>query len=76
MTNIQVRNVPEDVHRALVQRAEQAGQSLQQFLSNQLGLIATTPSTSEIIERIEGNPKGRLSAGSAIEALDEDRARR
>ncbi|TPW09530.1 MAG: hypothetical protein FD127_4116, partial [Acidimicrobiaceae bacterium] len=32
MPNVQVRDVPVEVHEALVRRAELAGQSLQQFL--------------------------------------------
>jgi plasmid stability protein len=76
MANIQVRNVPDEVHEALVRRAEQAGQSLQQFLSAQLALIATTPTIEEMIERIERRSKGRVSANSAIEAIEMERARR
>lgn len=34
--NVQVRDVPEEVHDALMHRAQLAGQSLQQFLSAQL----------------------------------------
>lgn len=76
MPNVQVRDVPEEVHRALVRRAEQAGQSLQQFLATQLALIAATPTIDQVLERIEGRPKGQLSATSAIEAITEERARR
>lgn len=76
MTNVQVRDVPDEVHEALVRRAEQAGQSLQQFLASQLAEIAATPTVKEILDRIERRPKGALSAAAAIEALDEEHARR
>lgn len=76
MPNVQVRDVPEDVHAELVRRAEQAGQSLQQFLATQLGVIATTPTTEGILDRIDQRPKGSLSAATTIEILDEERARR
>lgn len=76
MPNVQVRDVPEEVHRALVQRAAAAGQSLQQFLAAQLVAIATTPTMQEIIDQIEARPKGSLSAVDAIDALAEDRAGR
>jgi hypothetical protein len=76
MPHVQVRDVPDDVHRALVRRAERAGQSLQQFLAAQLATIAATLSVDEVLDRIEHRPKGRLSARSAIEAIDEERARR
>jgi hypothetical protein len=76
MPNVQVRDVPDGVHEALVRRAERAGQSLQQFLAAQLALIAATPTIDEILERIERRPKGRLPARSAVDAIDEERARR
>lgn len=68
--------MPDEVHEALVRRAEFAGQSLQQFLAAQLAVIAATPTIDEILERIEQRPKGQLSAAGAIEAIEEERARR
>jgi plasmid stability protein len=76
MPNVQVRDVPDDVHAALVRRAERAGQSLQQFLAAQLAVIAATPTIEEVLDRIERRPKGQLSSRSAIEAIDRERARR
>lgn len=76
MPNVQVRDVPKEVHEALVRRAEQAGQSLQQFLAAQLARIAATPTTEELLDRIERRPKGRLSATQAIRAIEGERARR
>lgn len=68
--------MPDEVHEALVRRAAQAGQSLQQFLAAQLAQIAATPTMKEVIDRIERRPKGALSAEAAIAAIDEERARR
>jgi antitoxin FitA len=76
MPNVQVRNVPDDVHQTLVRRAERAGQSLQQFLAGQLAAIAAAPTLDEVLDRIERRPKGRLSPSDAIEAVDAERARR
>jgi antitoxin FitA len=76
MTNIQVRDVPDDVHRELIRRAEQAGQSLQQFLAAQLAEIARTPSLDDVLDRIEHRPKGHVSGQDAIDALAAERARR
>ncbi len=76
MPNVQIRDVPDEVHEALVRRAEQAGQSLQQFLASQLATIAMTPTVADILERIEQRPKGALSSENAVEALDAERARR
>lgn len=76
MPNVQVRDVPEEVHEALMRQAELAGQSLQQYLSGKLALIATTPSIEEVLERIERRSKGRLSGSDAIDSLASERARR
>ncbi|HWE53961.1 MAG TPA: hypothetical protein VG435_00530, partial [Acidimicrobiales bacterium] len=64
------------IHAALVRKAKQAGQSLQQFLSAQLALIAATPTIDEMLDRIERRQTGQLSARSAIAAIDQERARR
>jgi hypothetical protein len=76
MTNIQVRDVPEEIHEALVRQAELAGQSLQQFLQAKLALIATTPSVEEVLNRVEGRDKGRVSSSDALDAIESERARR
>jgi len=76
MPNVQIRDVPDDVHDALVRRAAAAGTSLQQFLSAQLAEIAARPSAAEILERIERRRKGRLTRRDAVDALDRERARR
>lgn len=74
--NVQVRDVPEEVHDALMHRAQLAGQSLQQFLSAQLAAIAATPTLDEMLDRIEGRSKGRLSRDDAIAAVDAERVGR
>ena len=76
MANVQVRDVPDDVHRELVRRAQEAGQSLQQFLAGQLTLIAETPSLDDVLHRIERREKGRLRGRDAVAALADERARR
>ncbi len=77
MANIQVRDVPNDVHDALVARAARAGQSLQQYLARQLALLASTPSLDEVIDRIDQQQVGGvLTTQDAIEALEAERARR
>lgn len=76
MPNVQVRDVPDEIHEALVRKAELAGQSLQQYLSGKLAMIATTPTLDEILDRIETRDKGELSAQDAVSALESERARR
>ena len=76
MPNVQIREVPDDVHKELVRRAELAGQSLQQYLSAQLVSIAATPTLDDVLESIENRSKGHLSKADAVSALEEERARR
>lgn len=76
MPNVQIREVPDDVHNELVRRAERAGQSLQQYLSAQLASIAATPTLDDVLERIEKRSKGQLSKADAVSALEDERARR
>ena len=76
MPNVQIREVPDDVHNELVRRAERAGQSLQQYLSAQLASIAATPTLDDVLERIENRSKGQLSKADTVSALEDERARR
>lgn len=76
MPNIQVRDVPDEVHETLVRRAERAGQSLQQYLAGQLADIAATPTLDDVLDRVEDRSKGRLTREEAIDSIDTERARR
>lgn len=76
MPNVQIREVPDDVHNELVRRAGLAGQSLQQYLSAQLTSIAATPTLDDVLERIENRSKGQLPKADAVSSLEEGRARR
>jgi antitoxin FitA len=76
MPSVQIREVPDDVHAALVRKAELAGQSLQQYLSARLTELATTPTIDEVMRRIDGRTKGRLSRSDAVAAVRDERARR
>lgn len=80
MVNIQVRDVSDEVHAALVRRAARSGQSLQQYLVRQLAVLATTPTLDDVLDRIEragaGTAGGSLTTREAIAALEAERARR
>jgi hypothetical protein len=75
MPNVLVRDLPEDVHRELLRRAERAGQSLQQFLAAELTRLATTPSLDEVLTRFSAHRGGRVGLGQAVEDLRDERAR-
>ena len=75
MPNVLVRDVPEDVHAALQRRAEQRGQSLQQYLAGELRRLAERPSIDEVLGRIEGHSGGRVGLRQAADDLAEERQR-
>jgi hypothetical protein len=75
MSNVLVRDVPEDVHAALQRRAERRGQSLQQYLSGELRRLADRPGLEEVLDRIDRRQGGRVGLAQAVEDLAEDRAR-
>jgi hypothetical protein len=76
MPHVQVRDVPQQVHEALVRRAELAGQSLQQFLAAELAKLAATPSLDDVLDRIEARRKGRFSTADTVDAIRVERDRR
>jgi len=76
MPNVLVRDLPEDVHAALQRRAEQRGQSLQQYLATELRRLAARPTLDEVIDRIERRRGGRVGLAQAANDLAEERARR
>jgi antitoxin FitA len=60
---IQVRHVPEEVHRTLKARAAKAGMSLSDYLLRELTLLARRPTWEEIFEEIDRD-------GPALEGVD------
>jgi antitoxin FitA len=75
MPNVLVRDVPDDVHAALQRRAEQRGQSLQQYLATELRRLAERPSLDEVLERIERHRGGRIGLQQAVEDIASERTR-
>jgi plasmid stability protein len=53
MATIQVRDVPDDVHRTYRRRAAEAGQSLQEFLLHELIEGARTQTPAEVVAQVE-----------------------
>jgi plasmid stability protein len=75
MPNVLVRDVPDEIHAALQRRAEAAGQSLQQFLAGELTRLATTPTMSDVLERISRRRGGSIGFDAAVRDLDDERRR-
>ncbi len=74
--NVLVRDIPDDVHAALQRRAEQRGQSLQQYLAGELRRLAEQPTVEEVLEQIDRRRGGVVGLAQAAEDLREERARR
>ncbi len=75
MPNIQVKDVPEDTHAVLRQRASAAHQSLQEYLRSKLIAEAARPTVDEVLDRAGGRAGGSLPLRDAVNALRFDRAR-
>ncbi|MPZ64668.1 MAG: hypothetical protein GEU83_03830 [Pseudonocardiaceae bacterium] len=72
---LQIRDVPEDVHRTLKARAAEAGQSLSEFVRQELARVATRPTEQELARRLRSRAPvdlgGRTSAQLVNEVRDE-----
>jgi len=72
---IQIRNVPDPLHRTLKVRAAQAGMSLSDYLLAEIRRVAERPTMEELRDRIRA--RGRAEPGeSAAEAIRAERASR
>ncbi len=70
---IQVRNVPDDVHRALKASALAEGMSLSDYVKRELATIASQRSFEEIDARIKARGPSNLSRETVLSALREAR---
>ena len=62
---VQIRNVPEDLHRRLKSRAALAGMSLSDYLLAEIRQIAERPTLDEIRARLSSLPEVTLSPSPA-----------
>jgi len=74
MKSVLIRDVPDDVHAALRSRAEREGKSLQQYLVEELRRVASRPTLSEVLDRIERERAGgRVGFDTAVDDLESGR---
>jgi hypothetical protein len=52
MKMIQIRNVPDDLHRSLKERAAREGTTLSDLILDDLPRLAHSPSPAQLLERI------------------------
>ena len=77
---LQIRNVPDDVHRKLKVRAAQEGVSLSELLAREARRLAEQPTAEQMRERLLSRPRIKLrtppARGCARREIAGDRRRR
>ena len=72
--SVQIRNVPEDIHRIIRERAARAGISLSDYLLGELVRLAEHPPVADVLARAAARHGGADQA-SVVAAVREGRSR-
>jgi plasmid stability protein len=72
MAMIHIRDLPEEVHRALRVKAAQAGLSLSEYLRRELESLANRVSVDEVLAEWKGE-RVEVSAEEVLDAVHEGR---
>lgn len=70
---IQIRDVPEDVHRTLKARAAAQGTSLSDYVLREVTRVARTPTPEELDDRIRSRGGTGVSTEDILAARDAGR---
>jgi plasmid stability protein len=75
-TLIQVRDVPDEVHRRLKARAASGGLSLSEYLRNELERVAASPTPEELLSRLQSRKPVQPpeTSAEALRALRDEQA--
>lgn len=73
MPNVLVRDLPDDVHAALQNKAARRHQSLQQYLVLELRHLANRQSILDVLDDVEEQSGGRVGFETALGDLDDER---
>lgn len=68
---VQIRNVPEVLHRTLKARALSASQTLSNYLLTELERLAARPTRDEMLTRIHSRKRVSLKTPAAVIIRDE-----
>jgi len=72
---IQIRNVPDHIHRALKARSALAGKSLSDLILEELVVIAALPSAAELMERLhKAEPFAMKKSSATVVRKERDAA--
>jgi plasmid stability protein len=75
-TTIQIKNVPDEAHAILRQRAAAAGQSLQEYMLSWIERVTARPTVDEVLARIGHRSGGHLSPAEVTRQLRDERDQR
>ncbi len=75
MPNVVIRDVPDAVHRRLVQNAADRRQSLQQYLLGELDGLARRGDLTAVLDVLDAQSGGRVGFEEAVAAIRADRER-
>jgi plasmid stability protein len=70
---IQIRNVPDDVHRTLKMRAAASGTSLSDYILREIERVARTPTPEELDARITARGAAGVTTADILKARDQGR---
>jgi len=70
---IQIRNVPDDVHRTLKVRAAANGTSLSDYILREVERLARTPTPAELDARIAARGPAGVTTTDILDARDSGR---
>jgi plasmid stability protein len=76
MPSVQIKDVPEQVHAVLRQRAAASHQSLQEYLRTWLIEETGRPTLDEVLDRAGGRAGGSVPLKAAVTTLRDERAGR
>lgn len=68
---VQIRNVPDRLHRTLKIRAASAGQTLSDYLLGELERVAARPTREEMLARLHGRKRATLKTRAAAVIREE-----
>lgn len=75
MKMVQIRNVPDEIHRHLKSRAAMEGQSLSEYALGELRRALERPTRRELIERVQARERAAVSEPVVVAVRAERDAR-
>ena len=68
---VQIRNVPDALHRKLKARAADSGRTLSDYLLAEIGRLAARPTREEMLARLHSRRRATLKTPAAVVIREE-----